>query len=386
VNRICKFWRTPFLAFRTIIVGRHTIAMSRLLLTGATGMVGREILARAIHDPRFDSIVCLIRPPLDRLDTLLASLGIARSSRVAALAGDITEPALGISDSSALADVTHVIHCAATVTFDHPLEEARAVNVFGARSVLDLCRRLPKLERLDAVSTCYVAGKRDDLVREADLLHSCGFHNTYEQTKYEAEQLLRERMRELPIAVHRPSIVVGDSRTGRTGSWKMLYWPLKVLARGWLPAVPYDPEGRLDIVPVDFVANAILTLSSDPTTVGKTFHVAAGPDRDTTLAELANHLSSRLARRAPLRVHPIWWRRVVRPALMLVPSKSLRRTLKSGLVYRPYLEMRLRFDTSEADARLAAAAISCPRVLDYIDTIVDAAIASDFGRRDAQPA
>lgn len=355
--------------------------MATLFLTGATGMVGREILGRAAADPRFDRIICLVRPPLDRLGTLLSEQGIGAARHVSAIAGDVTEPNLGVTDLAALDDVTHVIHCAATVAFDHPLAEARRINVNGTRAVLDVIRRLRKLERLDAVSTCYVAGRRNDLVLETDLTHDCGFHNTYEQTKYESEQLLRAAMHDLPIAVHRPSIVVGDSRTGKTGSWKVLYWPLKVLARGWLPIVPYDAEGRLDIVPVDFVADAIIALACDPRSVGRTFHLAAGPRRDTTLGELAGHLSARLGRRRPLRVRPGWWRHVIRPALMLFPSNRLRNTLRTGLVYRPYLALRMQFDTSSADAHLQAAGICCPPVVDYIDTIVDAAIATDFGRR-----
>jgi long-chain acyl-CoA synthetase len=357
--------------------------VSTLLLTGATGMIGREVLARAAVDARFDRIVCLIRPPLDRLGPLLAAHGVPHAPHVSGLAGDIAAPHLGVADTSAMAGVTHEIHCAATVSFDLPIDEARRINVGGTRAMIDLCRRLPKLERLDAVSTAYVAGRRRDLVQEADLGHDAGFHNTYEQTKYESEELLRAAMRDLPIAVHRPSIVVGDSRTGQTGAWKVLYWPLKVLVRGWLPAVPYDAEGRLDIVPVDFVASAMVALSRDARAIGGTFHLAAGPGRDTTLGALAAHLSGRLARRQPVRVPPVWWRRVIRPALMLVPSKNLHRTLRTGLVYRPYLEMRLQFDTSRADARLEPAGVRCPAVIDYIDTIVDAAIASDFGHKAA---
>lgn len=355
--------------------------MSVVFLTGATGMVGREILARLAVDLRVDRVHCLIRPPLNRLPALLSAHGVADARHVRGVAGDVTEPGLGIADPRVLDDVTHVIHCAATVAFDHPLDEARRINVGGTRHILDLCRRLPKLQRLDAVSTSYVAGLRRDLVREDELTHDRGFHNTYEQTKYESERLLRDAMRGLPIAVHRPSIVVGDSRTGKTGSWKVLYWPLKVLARGWLPIVPYDADGRLDIVPVDFVASAIVALSSDARTIGRTFHLAAGPGRDTTFGAMADHLSSRLGRRQPLRVKPVWWRRVIRPALMTLPSRNLRKTLQTGLVYRPYLDLRLQFDTTHADERLQPAGVRCPPVIEYIDTIVDAAVASDFGRR-----
>jgi nucleoside-diphosphate-sugar epimerase len=343
-------------------------------------MVGREILSRAAADGRFDRILCLVRPPLDRFAAILSHQGIAHAAHVTALAGDVTDPELGIGNQ-ALSDVRHVIHCAATVAFDHPLDEARRINVGGTRNLLDLCRRLPRLERLDAVSTCYVAGRRGELVKEADLSGRHGFNNTYEQTKYESELELRAAMKDLPIAVHRPSIVVGDSRTGKTGAFKVLYWPLKVIARGWLPIVPYDPEGRLDIVPVDYVTSAVLALSRDGATLGRTYHLAAGPGRDITLGELAAHLSSRFGSRLPMRVRPLWWQRVVRPALMLMPAPALRRTLRTGLVYRPYLQMRLRFDTTEADEQLDSHAVRCPRVVEYIDTIVDAAIASDFGKR-----
>jgi thioester reductase-like protein len=361
--------------------------MSTLLLTGSTGMVGREVLARAARDPRFERVLCLIRPggggdARSRLDELLRKIGMEPDpDRLVGVAGDVVAPELGLSstDRAELRGVTHVIHCAASVSFDLPIEEARQINVLGTERMLALARALPKLQRFDAVSTAYVAGCRDDLVQEADLDHDRGFHNTYEQTKYESEQILRRAMPDLPIAVHRPSIVVGDSRTGRTGAWKVLYWPLKVIARGWLPVIPFDPAGRLDIVPVDYVADAILALSADKETLGRTFHLAAGPARDTTMGELTDAVFRKLGRRKPRQVRPIWWRRVVRPAMMLNPSKNLRRTLHTGLVYRPYLELRLRFDTSEADRALEPRGVSCPPVVSYIDTIVDAALKSDFG-------
>lgn len=363
--------------------------MSTLLLTGATGMVGREILARAAADPRFGRVACLVRPAegrsaQERLDELLDRVGVARDPRLVAVAGDVAEPDLGLTaaDRAALEGVTHVIHGAATVAFDRPLEEARRLNAEGTRTVLRLCAKLRRLERLDAISTAYVAGRRGDLVREADLEHDRGFHNTYEQTKHEAEISLRAAMKDLPIAVHRPSIVVGDSRTGRTGAWKVLYWPLKVLARGWLPVIPYDPEGRLDIVPVDWVADAVLALSRDPRTLGRTFHLAAGASRDTTVEEVATVVYRRLRRAKPIRLPPAWFR-ALRPALLALPSKKLRRTLAKGIVYRPYFELRLRFDTVEADAALSPRRLECPRVLDYFDRIVAEALRTDFGARDA---
>src|SRR4051794_22803980 len=99
-------------------------------------MVGRELLSRAAADARFDRVVCLVRPSKSqsaqaRLDELLGKVGVAPAPRLAAVAGDVADAGLGLSsaDRGALADVTHVIHCAATVSFDHPIEEARRINV-----------------------------------------------------------------------------------------------------------------------------------------------------------------------------------------------------------------------------------------------------------------
>jgi thioester reductase-like protein len=362
--------------------------MSTILLTGATGMVGREVLARLAADARYERVLCLVRPSKTesaqaRLDAVLGEVGGKPDpTRVIAVAGDVVQPELGLraSDRATLAGVERIIHCAASVSFTLPLEESRLINVIGTERMLALARTLAKLERFDAVSTAYVAGCRDDLVFEADLEHGRGFHNTYEQSKHESEQLLRRAMGDLPIAVHRPSIVVGDSRTGKTGAWKVLYWPLKVIARGLLPVIPYDPECRLDIVPVDFVADGILALADDASTLGGTYHLTAGQARDCTMEDFTRAMFAKLGQRPPIRVRPSMWREVVRPALALLPSAKLRRTLETGLAYRPYLELRLRFDTAQVDAKLAAK-VRCPPVLEYIDTIIDAALRSDFGRR-----
>lgn len=363
-----------------------------VLLTGATGMVGREVLARLAADARYERIFCLVRASRDqsaqdRLDDVLRKVGGAPdAARVLAVPGDVVQAELGLDPDGrrSLREVSRVVHCAASVSFDLPLAEAREINVLGTERVVALARTLPKLQRLDAVSTAYVAGCREDLVYERDLEHERGFHNTYEQTKHESERLLRRAMRDLPICVHRPSIVVGDSKTGRTGAWKVLYWPLKVIARGWLPAIPFEPAGRLDIVPVDFVASALLGLMEKGETLGKTYHLCAGPARDTTMGDLFDVVFRKLGRRQPARVRPSWFRRVVRPAMMAAPSPKLRRTLSTGLVYRPYLELKLRFDTTEIDAALAGSSVSCRPVLEYIDTIIDAALESDFGAKERE--
>ena len=122
-----------------------------------------------------------------------------------------------------------MIHCAATVRFDHSLDEARHINVEGTRRVLDFAAGARQLRSLAYVGTAYVAGERSDLVRENELAVGQRYRNTYEQTKAEAEALVRSHLGSLPGVILRPSIIVGDSRTGVTSSFKMMYWPLEDL-------------------------------------------------------------------------------------------------------------------------------------------------------------
>jgi hypothetical protein len=156
-----------------------------------------------------------------------------------------------------------VIHSAATVRFDHSLDEARRINVEGTRRVLDFAAGMRQLRSLAYVGTAYVAGERSDLVRESELAVGQSYRNTYEQTKAEAEALVRSRLGSVPGVILRPSIIVGDSRTGVTSSFKMMYWPLKIYARRLWRTVPGYPDAVLDIVPVDFVAASVARLAFD---------------------------------------------------------------------------------------------------------------------------
>jgi long-chain acyl-CoA synthetase len=268
-----------------------------ILLTGATGFLGGEVLVRLLEQTDRD-IITLVRADDDAaagrrlrttLDVLLPPDRID-PSRVRAVAAHLDRPGLGLDADRRdllIAGVDTVVHCAASVQFTLPLEEARAINVDGTRAMLDLARRAPALERFVHVSTAFVAGDRPGPYRECegDVGQPC--RNTYEQTKLEAEQHVLASG--LPnVSILRPSIVVGDSRTGWTPAFNVIYWPLRAFARGLFPVIPGDPDARVDIVPVDTVADALLTLATDEPRSG-TFHVVAGDDAPTAhrLTELA---------------------------------------------------------------------------------------------------
>ena len=169
------------------------------------------------------------------------------------------------------------------------------------------------LDRFSYVSTAYVAGAHRGTFGEDNLDVGQSFRNSYERSKFEAERLLRERASGLPPQVLRPSIVVGDSRTGWTSSFNVLYPPLRAFAHGAIPALPARRRSPVDVVPVDYVADSVHELSREGP--DGTFHLVAGRNA-TTVGRLMELAARRFDRPAPPVFPPRLYRRVVHPLLM----------------------------------------------------------------------
>jgi thioester reductase-like protein len=335
--------------------------MGAVLLTGATGFVGKEILDRFLARDRV--VFALVRAP----DHDAAARRLPAHARLTAVAGDIEQPGCGLDAETAdrlASDVTTVMHCAASVSFDLPLEDSRRINVDGTRHVLELAERCPQLERLSYISTAYVAGEPRRLFRENQLDVGQRFRNPYERSKFEAERMVRERAAGLPLQILRPSIVVGDSRTGRTSSFNVLYGPLKAFARGGIPAIPARRSSPVDIVPVDYVADRAVELAEDGG--DGTFHLVAGRNA-TTVGRLLELTARHLGRRPPAVLPPAAYRRLLHPWL-----RRKYAGLRRMEAYFPYFSMRVRFD----DRRLGPA----PPVEGYFHRLVEFAERARWGR------
>lgn len=366
-----------------------------VLVTGATGQVGGALLPELLADPA-QRVLAVVRARdadhlAERLASLRRPLGEA-GARLEAVRGDVTAPGLGLSSADrqrVLADATSVLHGAAAVRFDQTEADAVAQNVGGTVHALELARTLAevgRLRRFDFVSTCYVAGDRKGRVFEHEGDVGQGFRNTYEASKCRADMLVRAAGRELPTAIHRPSIVVGDSRTGVTRAFNVLYWPLKVYARGWWRTFPGFPDVPVDVVPVDWLAASIARLRRDPGTLGGCFHLAAG-DAAPTVAAIVDRVRAHTGG-PPLRyVEPEAYRTLVRPLLMapLRATARGRRIARGGKVFLPYFTGNPVFDTTAARAALGEGP---PDFLTYVDTVLRYALDRDFGGRaedDAPP-
>src|SRR5579883_92434 len=272
-----------------------------ILLTGATGLLGRYLLRDLLYSGR--SVSVLIREsPTERAEERLAQLlAFGEESlnrklpRPTLLQGDLNAAGLGlgIAERSWLARHTRaVIHSAAYVSY-HPTPDGEPweTNIHGTRRLLELCRSLG-LAELHHLSTAFICGDRRGIVHEDELDCGKGSRNAYEQSKFAAEQLVR-RFHGLRTTIYRPSVIVGDSRTGYTSTYHHFYRFLELAVRLSSPHIQAHQENhkprrqRLPIrlpltgnetqnlVPVDWVSRAILSLLNLPQWHGRTFHLAA---------------------------------------------------------------------------------------------------------------
>ena len=362
-----------------------------ILVTGATGFLGARLVRELLERQPQARLALLIRTKpgksgpgetgQQRADTIVPA---SERQRVQVYAGDVGEPNCGL-DAAAYqrlsTEATRVIHSAATVRFDHSLEEARRINVEGTRRVLDLAAKMRQLRSLAYVGTAYVAGERSDLVRESELAIGQSYRNSYEQSKAEAEALVRWRLASMPGVILRPSIIVGDSRTGVTSSFKMMYWPLKIYARGLWRTVPGYADAVLDIVPVDFVAASVARLAFDEVALGSTVHLCAGPRGSATIEQVARRAMEYFHAPEPRYVDPKFFFDVVRPLLFMTLWGRKRRVLRDGRAYRDYFTMKMQFDTTQAERLLEPAGVTPPPVMDYLDRLFNYCVASDWGRK-----
>jgi thioester reductase-like protein len=347
-----------------------------ILLTGATGFLGMDALARLIERDR-QQIVVLVRAPHDdgareRLDGVLARLydapPAAAAARVRAVRGDLLEPGLGLSaaDRAWLLDsVETIVHCAASISFELPLAEAREINVRGVERVIELAREIANagaLRRLVHVSTAYVSGRHAGAFREEDLDIGQEFRNTYEQSKNEAERMLLAAD-DLPIAVARPSIVVGHSASGWTSAFNVLYWPMRAFERGLLQEVPAREDSIVDFVPVDYVTDGILALLDNEHAHGA-YNLVSG-ELALSAGELVE-LHSSLSGREPLRF-------VAQHTPAGLPA--------GAETFVPYFDVRCRFTDPRALNVLTAAGVEKPDPRHYLEQLINYARTTAWGKR-----
>jgi thioester reductase-like protein len=347
--------------------------MPTVFVTGFPGFLGSELVRRVLRRPERTDVVCLVQPKFAelanaRVAEIVASEKVA-SGRIELVAGDVTAPGLGLEGKRALARRLHeFFHLAAVYDLSVAREVGMKVNVDGTRHVLDLAAEAPSLARVQYVSTCYVSGRWTGIFRESDLDKGQEFNNHYEETKYLAELEVRRRIADgLPATIYRPAVVVGDSATGETqkfdGPYYVLRWLLKQPTVAVLP-VPGDPErSRINVVPRDFVLDAIEALSTFDGAAGVCYQLA---DPEPSTIDEVIDLFAAATGRAIVRVPtPLG---LAKGAIEHVPGVERVMGIPSSAV--DYFVHPTFYDTTNADRDLGRFGISCPRFAAYLPTLV----------------
>src|SRR5947209_15971075 len=342
-----------------------------IFLTGFPGFIAARLIKRlAIAGARF---LLLVQPAfMERAHVEIKRIAAetdAAAVRFHLIEGDITQENLGMSPTElerARVETTILFHLAAIYDLSVKLEPAMRVNVEGTRNVNQFALTLSNLRRYHYVSTCYVAGLRTGLILETELCHTAGFRNFYEETKYLAELEVDAMKSKLPVTIHRPSVVCGDSQTGETAKYEGIYYLIQYLRKqpSLLSLVNIGNHNvTLNLVPVDFVVEAITTLAVDDRAMGATLQLA-DPNPLTT-HQLFEEVAKALAGRGSRITLP---RKLIRPTLMLPFTPTITGLPHAGV---PYFFLNQTYDTSHASRLLSAHEIHCPPFTDYVGALVE---------------
>ena len=334
-------------------------------LTGFPGFIAERLVARlARPDVQFFLLVQpeLVEKAMGSVERIAEDTATPLES-FALIEGDITAEDLGIAadDLESIRDeTTDVFHLAAVYDLAVDKDIAYRVNLEGTKNVNEFCKRLPHLQRYNYISTCYVAGKRTGQILETELEHDTGFRNYYEETKYLAEKEVEALKITLPTTIYRPSVVVGDSETGETAKYDGIYYLIHYLRKSpnLLRMVNVgNKDVRLNLVPVDFVVDAIAELSRDENAVGKT--VALADPNPLTTAELFDVLAREMTGKRSLYTPPP---SLVQNSLMLPMSPPITGLPHSAV---PYFFISQTYDTSAASELLRPHGVRSPNFRDY---------------------
>lgn len=336
--------------------------MPSIFFTGFPGFLGVELLPRLLARAPGTNAVCLVQPKFMALAQQRIPPGLA--GRVKLIAGDITAKIDAPSD-----DVVEIHHLAAVYDLMVPRDAGLRVNVDGTRNVLDFASRCPNLRRFHYVSTCYVSGRHPGVFREGDLEKGQTFNNYYEETKYLAEVEVQGQMAKgLPATIYRPAVVVGDSGTGATqkfdGPYFVMQWLLRQPRVAVLPVVGRPSRYTFNVVPRNFIVDAIEFLSGLPAAVGKVYQLAdPSPLTIDELIDTLGRATGRKVLRIPLTLG------LAKASLDHVPGVYRLLRIPSAAVN--YFVHPTSYDTANAAVDLAASRIAVPRFADYAPRLVE---------------
>ncbi|MBS1958473.1 MAG: SDR family oxidoreductase [Bdellovibrionales bacterium] len=346
--------------------------------TGFPGFLGSETLPRILKLVPEARAVLLIQPKfLDLSRRKILELGL--EPRVSLVQGDLLKPGLGIEAAElarlqsgaghgASSPITQIFHYAAVYDLGVKKEIAYAINVEGTKRMIEFARGCTHLERFHHISTCYVSGRYVGNFKESDLELGQKFNNYYEETKYFAELEVQNAQKQgLPAVIYRPGIVVGNSVTGVTqkydGPYYVIQFVLKQPKVAVLPKLGNPKQSTLNLVPSDFVVEAISKLSQHPRAVGKVFHLS--DPRALTIEQIVEEIGRQTRRKILSVPLPSGFTKAA------IAAPGLKQLLKIPSETLDYFTHPTQYTSEQTTPFLQEIGLSVPNFADYSRVLID---------------
>lgn len=340
-----------------------------VLLTGFPSFYARRMCEELVRSGR-TLVHAVVRAKLaEEAAQALDELPLEQRSRVNLIDGDAASMKLGLSGAewkSLAGEIDHIHHCAQVTYLGVDRKTAEQVNVAGAREIIELAQACTELKALVFHSTAHVSGDRSGVVLEDELNAGQTFRNVVEETKARAEKLVRAAMARVPVVVLRPSIIVGDSRTGEVDRFDGVYLLILLIVTSppdFALPLPGRGDAALNIVPIDFVTRAALALGNDPRAVARTFHlVDPSPLTARRVFELVAMAGGRRLPRGFIPAN-------LTKALLRTPG--LERFAKSPRAFLDTLGTPVTYRATNADDILGPMGVRCPPFESYVERLVE---------------
>lgn len=340
-------------------------------VTGATGAVGSALIPLLLEDKNNRIWVVIRCEPNQKVEDRLEELikfwemnnaqAIDARQRVIPLKGDTDQINFALTTevyTKVSQECTHIIHCAGVVRMNLPIEVARQHAVTATENIVKLaltCKATGNtLKKIEFVSTVGVGGCLPGVLQETWITTPRKYHNTYEQSKAEAEDYLNEQinLHQLPVTVHRPSMVVGDSKTGKIIHFQVFYHICEFLSgRRSVGLLPTFGNMRLDTVPVDYVAEVLRWSSMQTGSAGKILHICSGADEAIKLTELQKLVREKMIQSKSalprLKILPVFLFSLLLRAVSVFMSAKSKRALKTVPIFLDYLRDYQGFDNQK---------------------------------------
>lgn len=338
--------------------------------TGFPGFITSQLIRSVFEKKVSDSVIVLVLPTeIEKAQKEMEEiLSHYPGCTMELVKGDITLPNLDLDHDilkRIVPEISVFWHLAAIYDLAVPREVAWKVNVHGTSMVNDFVVSLPNLNRYMYFSTAYVAGTREGVLLETELVRPPQFKNYYEETKFEAELLVEDLKGKVPTTIIRPGIVRGHSVTGETIKFDGPYFFLNMIDRlKSLPFIPYlgHSTSTINVVPVDYIVDAATFICTEESAINKTLHLT--DPQPHPVQEVFRTMVKEMTGKYPRGRFPI------EIARSMMKIKNLRKMLGVEIETLDYLTWNATFDSRQAQEILIKGNITCPDFIASIPSMV----------------